>query len=128
MPAGRPREYNPRLHPYLLRRFVFERMRSGIIPTKEGAAIFMHVNRDTLLDWSSKHDEFSAAWEYFKAVQGDDVLTKSLTGKYVAPIAKLLLSSHGYTEKKDINLNHSGSLSAEQQQKMDELLKHEEGK
>ncbi len=79
------------------------------IPTVEGLALYLGVNKTTLYEWESKHEEFSNALGKLKAKQAKQLINKGLSGDYNPTIAKLILSSnHGYKEKSETDITTKG--------------------
>ena len=73
------------------------------LPTIEGFALFIEINKDTLYEWAKKHDKFSDALEKIRIEQQKRLLNMGLSGEYNSTIAKLILSSnHGMREKSDM--------------------------
>jgi hypothetical protein len=80
------------------------------LPTIEGFAAVLGVNKTTLYEWEKEHRQFSNALDKIRAEQHDRLINNGLSGDYNPTIAKLVLSSnHGYAEKTDMSthLNHS---------------------
>ncbi len=74
------------------------------LPTIEGFALYISVNKTTLYEWEKEHKEFSNALEKIRTEQKARLLNKGLSGEYNSTICKLVLSSnHGMSEKTDIN-------------------------
>ena len=70
------------------------------LPTVEGFAAFIDVNKTTLYEWEKIHPEFSNALESIRAEQHKRLIDNGLSGDYNPTIAKLILSSnHGMAEK-----------------------------
>ena len=73
------------------------------LPTIEGLSVYLGVARDTLYEWSTKHEEFSDTLDSLRAEQADKLINNGLSGNYNSTIAKLMLSSnHGMREKSDV--------------------------
>jgi hypothetical protein len=116
MPAGRPTLYTDempsRVEAYL-NQCEDKRVKIGKdiklrvnLPTAEGLAVYLDVNKTTLYEWAKDHEEFSNALEKVKAKQAENLVNKGLSGDYNSTIAKLLLSSnHGMREKSDVTTN-----------------------
>ena len=68
------------------------------IPTIEGLASYLDVNRDTIYDWANKNPEFSDIIESLREKQANALISKGLSGDYNPTIAKVLLTKHGYRE------------------------------
>lgn len=83
----------------------------SIIPTVEGFASYLKVNRDTVYAWSKEHESFSDIFDEIKNQQATMLISGALANKYNAVIAKMILSGkHGYVEKSEIDQKVSGEL------------------
>lgn len=82
-----------------------------MIPTIEGLALCLGIRRETVWVWckDKQKKEFSNIVEQISAKQARTLANNGLAGKFNAPITKLMLSKHGYTEKSEVE--HSGSIS-----------------
>lgn len=98
------------------------------IPTLEGLAFFLKVNKDTIQEWKKEHEEFSVLIQELLAKQADELINKGLSGDYNPTIAKVLLTKHGYRE----GIEQSGedgkplipdTLSSEEKEKLLSLIK-----
>jgi len=79
------------------------------LPTIEGFARYIHVNKDTLYEWESKYKDFSDALENIRVEQKERLINMGLSGDYNSTIAKLILSSnHGMREKSDVTSDDKG--------------------
>lgn len=76
----------------------FERIIKVKLPTIEGLALYLGINRDTLYDWETKDSEFSDILNTLRAKQADMLINNGLSGNYNPTIAKVLLTKHGYRE------------------------------
>lgn len=83
----------------------YERIVKVKIPTIEGLAVYLGVNRSTLYEWKDTYKEFSDIIEELQAIQADRLLNNGLNGSYNSTIAKVLLTKHGYREGTDITTN-----------------------
>lgn len=75
------------------------------IPTIEGLAYYIKVNRDTVYQWCKDNKEFSDIIDDLRAIQADRLLNNGLAGTYNPTIAKVLLTKHGYREGIDNTTN-----------------------
>jgi hypothetical protein len=98
--AGRPTKYDPE--------FVeagYKYAEGGWVECKHnhpsviGFARKLRVARSTIYKWAEEHPEFSDTLEHISSEQEFVVLDKALIGEYVAPMAKLALHNHGYSDK-----------------------------
>lgn len=108
MPAGRPtayrEEYIGKVNDYIKSCEDVIDHKQGIakvdLPTHEGFALYLGVNKTTLYEWAKVHAEFSNALDEIKAEQQKRLLNQGLAGNYNSTIAKLILShNHGMSEK-----------------------------
>ena len=111
MTGGRPskykEEYNEEVMKYLaIRTDVFDETTRKLkvkLPTLEGFAIHIEVNKTTLYEWDKKYPEFSNSLDKIRTEQQNRLLDMGLSGDYNSTIAKLVLSSnHGMREKSDV--------------------------
>ena len=112
--AGRPSkykvEYNKKVLDYLEKNKDSEKMMvSGgskltvKLPTIEGFAVYIGVNKTSLFEWKKLYPIFSNSLELIKSEQMKRLLNSGLSGDYNSTIAKLILSSnHGMREKTEI--------------------------
>jgi DNA-packaging protein gp3 len=82
------------------------------LPTIEGLARHLKVNRDTLYAWAKVHAEFSDILEDIRAEQADKLINNGLSGDYNPTITKLMLTKHGYSDKIDTDLTSGGNAIA----------------
>lgn len=82
--------------------YIDYRLEQKLLPTIEGLAVYLGINRDTVYDWKNKHERFSDIYEDIMATQGDQLVNKGLSGEYNSTIAKLILTKHDYSDKQDI--------------------------
>lgn len=79
------------------------------LPTVEGFARFLGVNKTSLYEWEKKHDIFSNALDKIRIEQQQRLINMGLSGDYNPTIAKLVLSSnHGMSEKTETDLTSGG--------------------
>jgi hypothetical protein len=120
MPAGRPTEITQEL---IDKASVFVTVRSimsvhELLPTIEGLALDLHINRDTIYDWESKGDatedkdsllaRFSDIVKELRWAQAEKLIQNSLRANYNPMMAKLMLSKHGYVEKSEQDITSKG--------------------
>lgn len=124
MPAGRPIEYDyERLGP-LIEEYInkcvdeveeyhktrgeksdsYERLVRVKLPTIEGLALYLGIDKTTVYEWEKTYTEFSHDVKRVRALQAERLINSGLSGDYNPMIAKVLLTKHGYNDKTDINL------------------------
>lgn len=84
----------------------YERLVVVKIPTLEGLAVHLKINKDTIQEWRKEEgkEEFSVLIDELLAKQADRLANNGLSGDYNPTIAKVLLAKHGYRE----GIEHSG--------------------
>ncbi|MFA6897235.1 MAG: terminase small subunit [Patescibacteria group bacterium] len=81
------------------------------LPTIEGFARFIGVNKTSLYEWEKNHEEFSNSLEKIKTEQKERLMNSGLSGDYNPTIAKLILSSnHDMHEKSELSGNPNSPL------------------
>lgn len=89
----------------------YENKTKVCLPTIEGLALCLDVNRDTIYQWEKDHEEFSDILGKLRSKQAQMLIDKGLSGDYNPTIAKVLLTKHGYIEKQEVDNKHSGNVS-----------------
>lgn len=115
MTAGRPTDYSEEMLTKT-REYIdsAEDVEIGVkhikvnLPTIEGLALFLGVNKTTIYEWEQVHEEFSHDTGRLRAKQAKELVNKGLSGDYNPTIAKVLLSRHGYREGIDTDLTSKG--------------------
>ena len=69
------------------------------IPSVVGLARVIGVAKSTLYLWAENDPGFSDTLGAINSEQEFTALNRALTGDYVAPIAKLVLANHNYSDK-----------------------------
>lgn len=78
------------------------------LPSIEGLAYYIKVNKDTIYEWCKVHPEFSDVIDDLRAKQADRLLNNGLAGTYNPTIAKVLLTKHGYRDAVDTDITTKG--------------------
>ena len=110
---GRPTKYSEEIHEKALQYIDGGwREKGHKHPSLVGFARSIKVSKQTLYNWGEKHPEFLDTLDELQAEQEFTVLDNALTGDYVAPISKLVLSNHGYSDKvQQDNISSDGSFT-----------------
>jgi len=107
MAGGRPTKYNEEM---LARanEYLDNHLSEGdTVPTLVGLAYTLDVADETLTNWGNKHPEFLGTLQKVMQKQHKMLVANGLTGEYVAPITKLMMCNHGYSEKTENNNNNT---------------------
>jgi len=87
-------------------------MNEDAVPSIEGLADFLDVNKTTLYEWDNKHPEFSNVLDKVRNKQARILFNGSLKGDLNASISKLMLTKHGYSDKQQTDsVSSDGSMS-----------------
>lgn len=81
---------------------------TGRLPTKQGFALWLGVDEDTLNNWAKEHDRFFGALKKLMLLQGEQLINDGIYGgkEVNATIVKLLLqNNHGMKERVDQTSN-----------------------
>lgn len=79
------------------------------LPSIEGFATYLNVDRNTIYNWADENKDFLRALEKIEVEQKKVVLAKGLSGDYNPTIAKLILSAnHNMREKVDSDITSGG--------------------
>lgn len=79
------------------------------LPTIEGLALYLKVNRSSIYEWRDKYPSFSDTLEVLMSMQKQKLITGGLSGDYNPVIAKLVLSAnHSMAEKVDTDITSKG--------------------
>lgn len=106
--GGRPTKYLPEFIVKVSEYLLLEQDNTDEVrlPTIEGFALHIQVDKSSLYEWAGKHEEFSYALGKILVEQQKRLVNKGLAGKYNPTIAKLILSAnHGMREKTDVTTN-----------------------
>ena len=81
-----------------------------VIPSQVGLACHLNVSESTVSLWATQDDKprFSETLATINARQHKTALNKGLTGDFTAPITKLVLHNHGYSDKSQQELSGPG--------------------
>ncbi len=74
------------------------------LPSIEGLAVYLDINKDTIYAWCEVNKEFSDVIDSLRANQANKLLENGLSGAYNPTIAKVLLTKHGYREGTELDL------------------------
>ena len=109
MTAGRPTSYTKKLV-----KAAWDYVNDGWIaagdkvPTVAGLACEIGVHRDTCHEWAQDDSkQFSDILQAIAQKQERELVNNGLTGDFVAPITKMMLTKHGYSDK--VEQDHTSS-------------------
>jgi hypothetical protein len=83
------------------------------VPTVAGMACEIGISRDTCYEWAKHEDkEFSDILGKIAQSQERQLVKGGLLGAYNAPISKMMLTKHGYSDKVETDVTSSdGSMT-----------------
>jgi len=76
------------------------------LPSIEGLALYLGINKDTIYEWEKIHPEFSDVITRVRNSQAQRLINCGLSGSYNPQIAKVLLTKHGYIDRQDVTTNN----------------------
>jgi hypothetical protein len=142
MAGGRPTSYSPEIIP-LTEEYLekcqdaedefhstrgeksdgYQRILRVKLPTIEGLAVHLGVDRKTIYEWESVHKEFFHIIERLRTKQAEALINNGLSGDYNPVISKVLLTKHGYIEKKETDITSKGESLAVPSSDIEEIAK-----
>ena len=110
MTAGRPRTYKPDMVEKARRYIANHEDFDDPVPTVAGLACVLGVTRKTVYEWSNGDDkpEFSDILEELAQKQERCLVRGGLMSAFNAPIAKMMLTKHGYSDRVDTDVTTNG--------------------
>lgn len=112
--GGRPTDYSEKILEKALE-YITETQDETIdgktkvnLPSIEGLASYIDVNRDTIYEWCKVHPVFSDIIEKLKEKQINSLINNGLQGTYNPTIAKVMLARQGYRDAVDTDITTKG--------------------
>lgn len=106
--VGRPTKYNGDILKATLL-FIEDRLIHNLIPTKEGLAVRLDIDTDTVVEWAKEHKEFSVAIKKLASTQADMLQTNVVAQRYnPAGAIFLLKNNHGFKDQQNVDLTTAG--------------------
>mgnify|MGYP001609080381 CR=1 FL=1 len=102
--GGRPTKYNPSFVQAVDEYIATTGKEQTSLPTKQGLALYLNVDDETLNEWAKKYKEFSATLRKLMLKQAEQLINDGIYGgkEVNATIVKLLLqNNHGMKERID---------------------------
>ncbi len=108
--AGRNSLYTPELQKKAEEYLDNYKELGDLIPMVEGLALHIKVGRSTIYDWAKEEDKplFSDTLEAIKEKQKKELINNGLANLYNAQITKLMLGTHGLSEKTETDITSKG--------------------
>lgn len=103
--GGRPTKYDPNFIEEVDRYIATTGREQTALPTVQGLALHLNVNKTSLYEWAKAHEGFSNALEKLMDQQGQQLINDGIYGgkEVNSTIVKLLLmNNHGMREKSDV--------------------------
>ena len=114
MPAGRPTKLTPELLDKAAGYLDYWEQESGLaVPQLVHLARYLGITSSTLFKWVAEdaNPEFSDIVKEVMDVQHLKLVDGGLKQSFSGPITKLLLAKHGYTDKVESTVEHSGTVA-----------------
>lgn len=106
--GGAPTKYDPKFNQALDDYLQTTGKEQTSLPTKQGFALYIGVDDETLNEWAKIHKEFSATLRRLMLLQAQQLIDDGIYGgkEVNATIVKLLLqNNHGMKERTDQTTN-----------------------
>lgn len=117
MPAGRPTVYGDNILKLARGYLTTFKDMGDVVPSVAGLACVLGVTRETCHAWArdpSKEEFSHILWELAQR-QERELLNNGLAGNFNAPITKMMLTKHGYSDRVEQDLTSSdGSMKPTQ--------------
>lgn len=109
MTAGRPSVYGPDILKKARGYLTSFKDMGDVVPSIAGLACVIGVTRETCRAWGNDPEkaEFSAILSELAQRQERELLNNGLAGNFNAPITKMMLTKHGYSDK--VETDHTSS-------------------
>lgn len=103
-PVGRPTLYKPEIIEKAREYFLTGWMKDEIVPTIEGLALALGIQRETIYAWEQDEgkEEFSDIVGDIRSLQGKKLIIGGLNKDFSPQIAALMLAKHGYKNEVDV--------------------------
>lgn len=115
MPAGRPTVYNKDILKTARGYLTSFKDMGDPVPTIAGLACVINVTRETCYDWARDPNkaEFSDILKELAQRQERELVAHGLVGNFNAPITKMMLTKHGYSDatKQEISGPDGGAIA-----------------
>ena len=110
MTAGRPRTYKPEMVEKARRYIANHEDFDDPVPTVAGLACVLGVTRKTIYEWANDADkpEFSDILDELAQKQERCLIKGGLMGDFNAPITKMMMTKHGYSDRVDTDVTTNG--------------------
>ena len=83
-----------------------------VVPTVAGLACFLGKSRRVMYDWGNRSSEFMHILDGIAVTQENILVNNGLTGAFNAPVTKMMLTKHGYSDKIEQDVTSSdGSMT-----------------
>ena len=79
-----------------------------VVPTVAGLACFLGKSRRVMYDWGNRSSEFMHILDGIAVTQENILVNNGLTGVFNAPVTKMMLTKHGYSDKIEQDVTSNG--------------------
>ncbi len=73
-----------------------------MIPSTEALSDYLSVSRKTLYNWGDEYPEFLHMLDELQSLQAKVLINNGLSGAFNAAITKLVLTKHGFSDKREL--------------------------
>lgn len=83
-----------------------------LVPSNAGLACYIGTTKASITAWGHENEEFSELLQSIQVLQEKKLLNGGLAGVFNAPITKMMMTKHGYSDKiEQDNTSSDGSMT-----------------
>ena len=101
---GSPTKLTPELITKAAEYLVVFRSEGDLIPTIAGLSCYLDISRSSIYNYKDKSVDFLDILEKLESMQEKMLVNGGLSGDFNAPITKMMMTKHGYSDKQETAL------------------------
>jgi len=98
---GSPTKLTPELINKAAEYLVVFRSEGDLVPTIAGLSCYLGISRSSVYNYKDKSADFLDILEKIEATQEKMLVNGGLSGDFNAPITKMMMTKHGYSDKQE---------------------------
>jgi len=105
---GSPTKLTPELINKAAEYLVVFRSEGDLVPTIAGLSCYLGISRSSVYNYKDKSADFLDILEKIEATQEKMLVNGGLSGDFNAPITKMMMTKHGYSDKQETEVTGKG--------------------